>query len=129
MIDYKLQSDLQDPSDIRLLVEQLRTKALELPFKSVGELVELRLTDADYENCDQSDPLYYLLMMAKQYVETSDSVVEVKPKHIIAFSTNPGDGCTPACFGLVLIPTTLDSERHGWSWIILVRSIGASSPD
>ena len=103
---------------------------MELPFKAVGEVVEFVGVAADYEHYKHSDSLPWLLRQAVEIIWSEDeSHFDVKPEHVIAFSTNPGDGCTPASFGLVLIPTTLDSERHGWSWIILVRTIGASSAD
>ena len=45
-IHYQLQSASRSPAKARQLVEQVRQKALDLPFKEVGEIVEVNTADA-----------------------------------------------------------------------------------
>ena len=46
-------------------------------------------------------------IQAGQYVERDDVHYGVKPKHVVAFSTWPGEGCEEANFGLCLYPGVL----------------------
>jgi hypothetical protein len=128
-IHYKLQAEARTAKEARQLVEQLRKRALDLPFAEVGAVVELKGAAADLEKCDRHNPLRWLLIQAGQYVERDDVHYRVTPKHVIAFSTDPGDDCEDANFGLCLYPGTifvpdqrtglscrLRTELKGWCW-------------
>jgi len=41
-IHYELQADIRSPKKARKLVEQLQQKALNLPFKEVSDVIDLR---------------------------------------------------------------------------------------
>ena len=103
-------------------------KALELPFNAVGEVVEFVGADADYERYKHSDSLPWLLRQAVEVIwSDDDSHFDVTPEHVIAFSTNPGEGCNAASFGLALHPANIHTGLHGWSWSGHCRTVSASN--
>jgi len=119
-IHYSLKCDFDDFQDIRHCIENLRHRALDLPFEQVGTTVELSGTDCDYESREQDDPHRWLLIQAGQYVDCpgpgkSSISYSVPPTHVIAFETVPGPGCEAANFGLCRYPATLQitgEERY-----------------
>lgn len=140
-IHYELQADTRSPAKARQLVEGLRRKALDLPFSEVDEVVEFIGPDADYETLDRDDPNRWLLIQSGRYVQQGDRHFSVRPTHVIAVSTSPGDGCEDANFGLALYPATIevkvDSSNTkkirtglgGWSWSSFCKTEYASNPD
>ena len=142
-IHYSLKSDQQDPAQVRELVGKLRQRALDLPFAEVGEIIELNGADCDYEQCEREAPHRWLLIQAGRLVEQGHHSWKVKPSHVIAFETLPGDGSEPANIGLCLYPATIkvtDFERPdrkrtvathlpGWSWSSFCKTQYASNPD
>jgi len=62
--------------------------------------------------------------------------MEVLPLHVLAFETEPGDGCESANFGLCQFPTEvshpdfgkLQTELNGWSWSSYCKTHYASDP-
>ena len=138
-IHYRLQSDARSAKEARRLMEELRKKALDLPFAEVGEVVELKKDACDFQTYDRDNPHRWLLVQAGQYVERDDVHYSVKPKHVIAFSTFPGDGCEEANFGLCRYPGVLDitdprtglarklrTELEGWCWSSFCKTQYAS---
>jgi hypothetical protein len=128
-IHYRLHSDTRSAKQARQLVEELRRKALDLPFAEVEEIVELKGDACDYENRDRDDPLRWLLIQAGQFVELDNVHYSVAPKHVLAFSTYPGEGCEQANFGLCAYPGVLNitdprtgqnrrllTGFKGWNW-------------
>ena len=134
-IHYKLQSDVRTAKQARQLVEQLRKKALDLPFAEVGAVVELKGNACDYHTYDGNNSLRWLAIQAEQHVERESNYYRVKPKHVIAFTADPGEDCEPANFGLCLYPATifvpdprtglncrLRTELNGWCWSSFCKS-------
>ena len=109
-IHYALQADTRSVPKARRLVEQLRQRAFDLPLQTVGDLVEIGETDCDFTTCEQDDPNRWLLIQAGQYIEHDDTHYTVMPKHVIAFSAWPGEGCEEANFGLCLYPGTIETR-------------------
>lgn len=140
-IHYDLQADTRSPAKARQLIEGLRSKALDLPFQQVDEVVEFKGVDADYERLGRDDPNRWLLIQSGQYVKQGNRNFSVRPTHVIAFATSPGDGCEEANFGLCLYPATIevpfDSRttkriRTGlgkWSWSSCCKTQYASNQD
>jgi hypothetical protein len=55
-IHYSLRSITRYNHDARQLVEQLRQRAMDLPFKRVGDLIDLSGDACDYERLERDDP-------------------------------------------------------------------------
>jgi hypothetical protein len=139
-IHYKLQAKTDSPKQARQFLDQLRAKALDLPFKEVGEITELDGDAADVDKQDDDESQRWLLIQAGQYVEREGCLVRVTPQHVIAFSTDPGDGCEQANFGLATYPKTVEVEKDGrtkqvrtglvdWSWSSFCKTQYASNPE
>jgi hypothetical protein len=140
-IHYKLRSDTRSPAQARQLMEDLRKHALDLPFKEVREVVELAGDACDFEKQDREHPHRWLLIQAGQYVERDGTHYRVKPKHVVAFSAWPGEGCEEANFGLCLYPGVLEiqdrttglarklrTQLKGWCWSSFCKTQYSSSP-
>jgi len=121
-IHYQL-ATTGDEAHSRKLVQQLRQAALDLPFQHVGEIVEFQGGQCDWEQRPDDDPYRWLLIQAGTHIALPVSPSEkrqgvtrhldVRPLHVIAFETEPGDGCEAANFGLCLFPGELSHPEHG----------------
>ena len=106
-----------DEADARKIVQQLRQAALDLPFQHVGEIVEFRGDQCDWNQRADDDPYRWLLIQARTHIAVPVSPLEkrqgvtcqldVRPQRVIAFETEPGDGCESANFGLCQFPKSL----------------------
>jgi len=135
-IHYSLHSGTKSPRKARQLIEALRQKALDLPFKEVGEVIDLSGDDCDFERRERDDPQRWLLIQAGQHVERDGYGYCVLPKRVIAFSTWPGEGCEKANFGLALYPASIQAQRGrlrtglaGWFWSSFCKTQYASNAD
>ncbi len=143
-IHWNLQADVRTVTKARELVGRLRQRALDLRFSSVGEMVDLSGRDADYKALPVESPSRWLLIQAGQYIESGDCHYAVEPQHVIAFQTQPGDGCEPANFGLCRYPAFIDVDDQrvgflprkrrvrtnlaGWCWSSFCKTQYASNP-
>ncbi len=135
-IHYSLQSASRTPAKARQLVEQLRQKALDLPFKEVGEIVEVNGDSADFDKLDRDDPNRWLLIQAGQYLVRDGRHHRITPMQVISFSTLPGDGSEEANFGLAVYPKTIEIDGKkfrtnlgNWSWSSFCKTQYASNPE
>jgi hypothetical protein len=136
-IHYSLKSSTRSPKEARSLIEQLRQHALDLPFKEVGETVDLSGDECDFDKYEPDNPHRWLIVQAGQHVIEETYHYCVIPKRIIAFSAWPGDGCEEANLGLCLYPATvviadgrrLRTKMQGWSWTSFCKTQYASNPD
>jgi hypothetical protein len=144
-IHYQL-ATTGDEAHARKLVQQLRQAALDLPFEHVSEMVEFRGDECDWKQRAEDDPYRWLLIQARTDIplpvtpaERSEGVrreMDVLPLHVIAFETEPGDGCEPANFGLCRFPSEishpefgkLKTKLKGWSWHSCCKTHYASDP-
>jgi len=127
-IHYQLVSAAVSITDVRRVLEQLRQRARDLPFQTVGEILELAGDRCNFEKCAKDDPHRWLLIQAGEYLEHTDKngdtySINVPPTHLIAFGTQPGEGCEPANFGMCRFPTTvmfrgqrIRTKLSGWRW-------------
>jgi hypothetical protein len=135
-IHYQLKTHLSREEDIRFALTRMREAALKLPLKEVGNLVEFTGDATRYERDDENR---WLKIQAGQYVERSGVHLQVRPTHIVAFETWPGEGCEPANFGLCRYPAFADCEVSGrrrslhtnligWRWGSFCKTQYASDP-
>jgi hypothetical protein len=139
-IHYALHAQMQSPRQAKELMEKLRSKALDLSFTEVGEVVELAGRECDSGDRNHDDPLRWLLTQAKQIVVVGDQYHLVQPDQVVAFSTWPGEGCEQANFGLAIYPKTSEVQDRsgstgalptgikGWSWKSFCKTQYASDP-
>jgi hypothetical protein len=154
-IHYSLRSNTRSPKKARELVASLRSRALDLPFEHVGDIVGLSGTECDIESLDRDHPHRWLLIQAGQYVGCparggGTHSYRVSPTHVVAFETVPGPGCEPANLGLCKYPGFLEIEGeeryvyrkgfvqptrrlrtglNGWRWSSFCKTQYASNPD
>ena len=153
-IHWSLRSTTRSPKKVRKSIAHLRGRALDLPFESVGDIVELSGSQCDFESREQDDPHRWLLIQAGQYVDRptrgGSISYNVAPSHVIAFETLPGPGCETANFGLCRYPSFIEIEEEarfvrgkgfvrakrrlrtglsGWRWSSFCKTQYASNPD
>ena len=144
-IHYSLRASTKSPRQALALITKLRSRALDLPFKEVGEISEVLGSDCDFDRRGQDDPLRWLLIQATESVKDPQHEgysYRVPPTHVIAFSTWPGEGCEQANFGLCRFPAQIEVPipgRHwqrrsihtrltGWHWGSFCKTQYASNP-
>ena len=134
--------------EARQVIDQLRSRARDLPFAKVSDVVELSGADCAYEQRGRDDPLRWLIIQSGQYLElppkgNAHFHAHVPPTHLIAFETIPGEGSEPANFGLCKYPATIDvnENRHpdghvkrrtglsGWRWGSFCKTQYASNKE
>lgn len=144
-IHYQL-ATTGDEVRARKLVQQLRQAALDLPFHHVGEVVEFQGAECNWKERAEDDPYRWLLIQAGADIALPVTAAErrqgvrrdldVLPVHVIAFETDPGDGCEAANFGLCRYPGEvshaefgkLQTKLKGWSWRSFCKTHYASDP-
>jgi len=133
-IHYTLKSSTRSPKEAYNLVQQVRQRALDLPFKEVGEVVDLAGDECDLDKSDPDSPHRWLLIQASGSVIREPYHYRVTPKRVIAFSTWPGEGCEDANYGLCLYPATIEvsdgrlrTGLKGWTWSSFCKTQYASN--
>jgi hypothetical protein len=122
-IHFYLHAKTNSHKKARRIVERLRQRTLDLPFKEVSEIVELS-GDACDPHHDQPDyDLRALVEGAGRLVIASEVCRVVAPEKIIAFSAWPGNGRGVCNLGLARYPATvvwsgrtICTGIRGWSW-------------
>ncbi|MGE0608442.1 MAG: hypothetical protein AB7O62_15205 [Pirellulales bacterium] len=146
-IHYSFKSNLRGEPQVRSLVEQLRHRASDLAFQSVGPLVMLRDQECDFEGQPRDDPRRWLLVQCSERLERDwpgygTCIHSIPPTRVIAFSTWPGEGCEQANFGLCRYPgtiavrdprqpsqfRTIRTKLTGWRWSSFCKTQYASDP-
>lgn len=134
-IHYALHAKIQTPEQARNVINQLRSRALEVPFKEVGEVVELAGRECDPGERDRDDSPRWLRMQARQLVVVGERYDLIQPEGLVAFSAWPGEGCEQANFGLGLYPKTVERDGKrlatgltGWSWKSFCKTQYSSDP-
>ncbi len=144
-IHYKLRAKGTE-AKARKLVEQLHSAAQDLPFKEVGNIVDLKGDECDFDKRAKNDSLRWLVCQSSRHVrvknthamgngEMGDSYITVQPHRVIAFDTWPGEGCEAANFGFCLFPATIEhrgkqirTKFSGWRWSSFCKTQYASDP-
>lgn len=140
-IHYGMKSRIKKTSNVRARLEQLRQRALDLPFEEVGEIHEFVGEDCDFEKHRGTDNLW-LLIQSSGNVEYKTRYghklyYTVQPDHVMGFSTWPGEGCEEANFGFCHYPETMQVEfgetiptnLKGWRWSSFCKTQYATNPE
>jgi hypothetical protein len=140
-IHYKLKAKGSE-AKARKLIEQLHQQAHDLPFKEVGDLVDLAGDECDFDQRAKDDPLRWLLIQSQGSVslshlpgESKYSSRRVSPTRMIAFTAWPGEGCEESNLGLCQYPATVEhrgrqirTKLSGWCWSSFCKSQYSSDP-
>lgn len=132
--------------EVRQKLGTLRQHCLDLPFQEVGELMEFKGEETNFQKRDREDPLRWFLCQADttvhfEYNRTGKPVPvqgwadgsygrSVLPEHVIGFSCYPGNGCEESNVGLSRFPKTIIvgnnrtgkdhrikvTDGEGWRW-------------
>jgi hypothetical protein len=141
-IHYSLRANTRSPTKVRDLIRRLRSRALDLPFERVDEIIELQGNECHFQEQGDESPHRWLLIQARHLVpdpRDEDCRYAVDPLHVIAFSTWPGQGCEQANLGLCRYPATIEVGRWvprkihthlgPWCWASFCKTEYASRPD
>ena len=144
-IHYSLKAQ-GDQAEARTLINALHQSAQDLPFKELGEVFELSAEQCDYSKRDRDDPLRWLLVQSEAKVDLKQNQQDseeqtkferhrVRPVHLIAFATWPGEGCEEANFGLCRYPAVIETETGrldtgltGSQWASFCKTQYSSDP-
>ena len=140
-IHYRLHASQRTPAAAQQLVQALRQRALDLPFADVGELVEIN-RPVQPSQLDRDDPHRWLVCQSESKLEINGHYLRVPPTYLLAFVTNPGDGCEAANFGLCRYPASVQVNDHqgrlrrlktghdpkAWYWASFCKTQYASNP-
>lgn len=115
---------------VRDILCQLHSKAMDLPFQEVGEVVSFTGKNCNYDRCGpdcnydgKDDPYRWLKIQASEYVDISKHMSRrIVPTKIIGFEAYPGPGCEPMNIFMAKYPSTIiaDGVKHrtklsGWT--------------
>lgn len=132
-IHYKIRSTARSEKKLRELVEKMRQLALDLPFESVGDVLEL--DNPDHEKSD--DALRWLLIQSQGSVQlNANTLTCVNPKKLFAITVVPGAGCEDMNLGLCSYPReiqvdgrTVKTGLSGYRWNSFCKTQYASDPE
>jgi hypothetical protein len=145
-IHYSLKARGSD-AQARKLIQALHQTALDLPFKELGQVVDLSGDQCDFNKRDKEAPLRWLLIQTQEDVElvsqgrviggqTCRSYQRVQPSRVIGFKAWPGEGCEQSNFGLCKFPAVVETEEgpvktklSGWRWSSFCKTQYSSNPD
>ena len=146
-IHYSLKARGTDAHALKLIT-QLHQAAHDLPFKELGEIVDVSGEACDHTKRETDDPLRWALIQASRTVKVNrtrrmsnglvgHSSLTVLPTRVICFNAWPGDGCEEANFGLCQYPAEIVSDldgrvktkMSGWRWESFCKTQYASNPD
>jgi len=144
-IHYSLKAQGSDVQ-ARELIHALHQTAQDLPFKELGQVIELSGEQCDHNKRPADDPLRWLLIQATESVEVEPkgrkknqgwtSSYNVLPSRLIAFTAWPGEGCEESNFGLCQYPRVIRTEcgplktgLSGWFWSSFCKTQYSSNPD
>jgi hypothetical protein len=134
-------------ADARNVITSLHQGAHDLPFKTLGDIVDLSGAACSFDRRERDDPLHWMLCQAEGSVKLqqtrratghrSEAWLSVAPSRIIGFNAWPGDGCEEANFGLCQYPEeifspsfgTVKTKLSGWHWHSFCKTQYASNPD
>jgi hypothetical protein len=133
-IHYQLHAQARSLANARELVCQLRQRALDLPFARIGPIAEFPSTTPDGERA---------VWWFDTRITGQEHSYRIHARRQFAFTTEPGDGCESASFGLGLFPrqilvdhpdqpgrmVNVRTGATGWRWSAFCKTqYAAHSP-
>lgn len=135
-IHYSFATDSISRDDAVARIDELRRRALDLRFDSVGDVVEFKDEQIASEIDAGDVSNRWLLIQAGDFLEVDELYHDVTPTHVIAFCVQPGLGSEAANFGLCRFPESIQAggrdiptNMPGWRWSSFCKTQYASNPD
>jgi hypothetical protein len=99
----------ESTDEARTVIEQLRQRALDLPFESVSEIVHFEGEDARYDRDRQDDEFGWLKVQARHTIWNDDYTTgwECKPLEIMGFEIAVAPGSEPMNVTVATYPRTI----------------------
>lgn len=100
-LHYQFTAANRTPTEVRALIDCLRTHAQSLDFESVSQIIEIKGDACLFDPEDQGDPHAWLKVQTIRFeIDAERDVIaptgEIHPVHIIAFTVKPEkDRSTP----------------------------------
>ena len=131
-------------SEAKAVIERMRQRAMDLPFDSVGEIVQFKGPEARFDRDDRDEPCRWLKIQAGETVWNEDGRIgwDCPAKEIIGFQILVAPGSEPMEVFLATYPKTimvedewtgkrkrLRTNRHDWSGGAFCKSQYASNPE
>jgi hypothetical protein len=131
-ISYDLKLKSASVNVARKRVTALRNFALTLPFKEVGELMEFQGEECSVNSDVRPIPDLSLKLRAARPAEGKRDVNDIKTwydsaDYMIGFETWPGEGSSPAEFGIGIHGKV--EKVNDWFWHAYCKTQYASSPE
>ncbi len=128
--------------EVQVVIEKLRQRAMDLPFVSVSEIVQIKGENAQFDRDDQNEPFRWLKIQARETVWSKDGTIgwDCPAKEIIGFQILVAPGSEPMEVFLATYPKTitvddewgrrkrLRTNRHDWSGGAFCKTQYASNP-
>ena len=129
--------------EAQTVIEQLRQRALDLPFESVSEVVSFRGDDATFHRGAEEDEFGWLKVQASHIIWNDDYTTgwDCKPRRLLALKLLVAPGSEPMEVILATYPKTIQitdkntgrrkrlrTGRHDWSGRGFTKTQYASDP-
>ena len=132
--------------DARGIIRTLKHQAQDLPFAHVSDIVELKGAECKPGIYSHDDPRLDTLRDGRRMLEYDIvlipngkrcSQIDLYPKHVVGFYTEPGADCEVASFGLCRYPAEVEVQPRrkiatglgrGWHWSQCCKTQFASNP-
>ena len=96
-------------TEAKAIIEKMRQRAMDLPFKSVSEIVRFKGEEAQFERDPQDSEHRWLKIMARETIWNKDQTIgwDCSPKEIIGFQIDVAPGSEPMEIFLASYPKTI----------------------
>lgn len=138
-VDYQLSTRFIEVADIRRLLRSFREFARDLPFEEVGQLLEFKGAEAQFER-GKKDQHAWFKIKSGTMIKRGKTFYPVRALHIIGFEAWPGSGCESASFCLALYPAAIEEKTasgkvrefptklQGWCYSSTCKTQYAANP-
>lgn len=126
-LSYSLLLESACREEVREKIGALRRLAADLPFKELGELVELEGDACRLQDDDPNERVKFGAMTLEDYGEIHKGEYAAVPSclQLIGFRVFAGDGCSSCTFGLA----NHAANPTRWAWYDFCKTQYASNPD
>ena len=114
-VHWKFSTRKRKKESVLSLLEKLRQRAMDMPFKGVGEIVILEGENVKFTAGDRDDPFLWEKITGQKYIEYPKQIWEkwarhdsISPEAILCFTIDVGDGSESATIGFCKYPKYIE---------------------